>query len=115
PRILDSSSALDLPAIPEHLLVIGGGIIGLEMATIYHALGSKITVVELSAGLIPGADRDLVRSLEKILRVRYAAIYTETQVSNIEPTPAGLLCSFSGKNAPAQQTFDYVLVATGRA
>lgn len=115
PRILDSSSALDLPAIPEHLLVIGGGIIGLEMATIYHALGSKITVVELSAGLIPGADRDLVRPLEKILKARYAAIYTETQVSNIEPSSVGLVCSFSGKNAPAQQTFDYVLVATGRA
>ncbi|MFZ1386025.1 MAG: dihydrolipoyl dehydrogenase [Thiolinea sp.] len=115
PRILDSSSALDLPAIPEHLLVIGGGIIGLEMATIYHALGSKITVVELSAGLIPGADRDLVRPLEKVLKARYAAIYTETQVSNIESTPAGLVCSFVGKNAPAQQTFDYVLVATGRA
>lgn len=115
PRILDSTSALELPAIPKHLLVIGGGIIGLEMATVYHALGSKITVVELSAGLIPGADRDLVRPLEKVLKSRYAAIYTDTQVTQIEPTTEGLVCSFTGKNAPAQQTFDYVLVATGRA
>ncbi|TXH72726.1 MAG: dihydrolipoyl dehydrogenase, partial [Thiothrix sp.] len=115
PRILDSSSALELPAIPKHLLVIGGGIIGLEMATIYHALGSKITVVELSTGLIPGADRDLLRPLEKVLKARYAAIYTDTQVTHIEPTADGLVCSFTGKHAPSQQTFDYVLVATGRA
>lgn len=115
PRILDSTSALELPAIPKHLLVIGGGIIGLEMATVYHALGSKITVVELSADLIPGADRGLVRPLEKVLKSRYAAIYIDTQVTQIEPTTEGLVCSFTGKNAPAQQTFDYVLVATGRA
>lgn len=115
PRILDSSSALELPAIPKHLLVIGGGIIGLEMATIYHALGSKITVVELSTELIPGADRDLLRPLEKVLKARYAAIYTDTQVTHIEPTADGLVCSFTGKHAPSQQTFDYVLVATGRA
>lgn len=115
PRILDSSSALELPAIPQHLLVIGGGIIGLEMATIYHALGSKITVVELSTRLIPGADRDLVRPLEKTLKTRYAAIYTDTQVTKIEPSAEGLICHFLGKTAPTQQIFDYVLVATGRA
>lgn len=114
-RVWDSTAALELRAIPKDLLVIGGGIIGLEMATVYHALGSKITVVELSTGLMPGADRDLVRPLEKLLKERYAAIYTDTQVTQIEPSAEGLVCSFVGKNAPAQATFDYVLVATGRS
>ena len=114
PRVMDSTDALEIKSIPKRLLVVGGGIIGLEMATVYDALGSKVTVVELSAGLIPGVDRDIVRPLERRIKKRYENIYTNTKVSAIEPTKAGLVCTFEGKSAPPTDTFDGVLVAIGR-
>lgn len=115
PRVWDSTDALQLKEIPKRLLVVGGGIIGLEMASVYHALGAQVSVVELTPGLMPGADRDLVRPLEKILKTRYQAIYTDTKVTAIEPTAQGLVCRFEGKNAPAEDRYDAVLVAVGRS
>ncbi|WP_020396318.1 dihydrolipoyl dehydrogenase [Thiolinea disciformis] len=115
PRVMDSTDALELQEVPKRMLIIGGGIIGLEMATVYHALGAGITVVELSPGLMPGADRDLIRPLEKMIKSRYENVYTNTKVTAIEPTPEGLVCSFEGKDAPAKATFDRVLVSVGRA
>jgi dihydrolipoamide dehydrogenase len=114
PRIIDSTGALQLQDVPERLLVIGGGIIGLEMATVYDALGSKITVVELADGLIPGADRDLVRPLQKRIEKRYEAIHLRTKVSRIEAQKAGLKVHFEGEKAPEPQLFDRVLMAVGR-
>jgi len=114
PRLMDSTDALELGDIPERLLVVGGGIIGLEMATVYDALGSKVTIVELSKELIPGCDRDLVRPLEKRLKKRYENIFTGTQVTAIEAEDAGLKVSFEGDKAPETDTFDRVLVAVGR-
>jgi len=113
PRIIDSTGALELADVPERLLVVGGGIIGLEMACVYSALGSKVSVVELGTGLIPGADRDLVRPLEKRLRAHYDAIWTGTKVTGITAGDE-LVVSFEGKDAPSQQAFDRVLVAIGR-
>jgi dihydrolipoamide dehydrogenase len=113
PRIIDSTGALELADVPERLLVVGGGIIGLEMACVYSALGSKVSVVELGTGLIPGADRDLVRPLEKRLRAHYDAIWTGTKVTGITAGDE-LVVSFEGKEAPSQQAFDRVLVAIGR-
>jgi dihydrolipoamide dehydrogenase len=115
PRVMDSTDALEIAEVPKRLLVVGGGIIGLEMATVYDALGSKITVVELSPGLIPGVDRDVVRPLERRIKKRYENIYLNTKVTAIKPTPAGLVCSFEGKDAPATDTFDSVLVSIGRS
>ena len=115
PRVIDSTGALELAEVPERMLVVGGGIIGLEMATVYDALGSKITVVELSPGLIPGPDRDLIRPLEKRIKAKYENIYLNTKVTAIEPTEAGLVCHFEGDKAPATETFDRVLVAIGRS
>lgn len=114
-RVMDSTGALELAEVPKRLLVVGGGIIGLEMAMVYDALGSEITVVELGSGLIPGADRDIVRPLERRVKKRYANIYLDTMVTAIESTDAGMLCTFDGKKAPAQDTFDKVLVAIGRS
>ncbi|MFM7067379.1 MAG: dihydrolipoyl dehydrogenase [Gammaproteobacteria bacterium] len=114
PRILDSTSALDLPRIAGRLLVIGGGIIGLEMACVYDALGARVSVVELGPGLMPGADRDLVRPLEKRLKARYEALLTGTKVVSIEALPEGLRVVFEGKGAPEPQVYDQVLVAVGR-
>ena len=115
PRVMDSTAALEIEEIPERLLVVGGGIIGLEMATVYDALGSKVTVVELSSGLIPGADRDVVRPLERRIKKRYENIYLNTKVTAIQPTEKGMLCSFDGKKAPENDTFDRVLVSIGRS
>ena len=114
-RIWDSTDALELQRIPERLLVVGGGIIGLEMATVYHALGAKVTVVELSAGLIPGADRDLIRPLERLLKKRYENIFLNTKVTEITATDKGIVCKFDGKKAPQEDSFDNVLVAIGRS
>jgi dihydrolipoamide dehydrogenase len=111
-RVMDSTGALELADVPERLLVVGGGIIGLEMATVYDALGSQVTVVELADGLIPGADRDLVKPLAKRIGERYAAIHLETKVDKIEAKDDGLHASFSGEVADA--VFDRVLVAVGR-
>ncbi len=115
PRVWDSTDALELNNIPKRLLVVGGGIIGLEMATVYHALGARVTVVELGAGLIPGADRDLLRGFERTLKKRYENIYLNTRVTAITPQEDGLLCQFEGDKAPEEDTFDNVLVAIGRS
>lgn len=115
PRVLDSTSALALEDIPEQMLVIGGGIIGLEMAEVYSSLGSKISVVELGTGLIPGADRDVVKVLENRIKKRYAAIYLNTQCTQLESKADGIWVTFAGPGAPtAAQRFDKVLVAAGR-
>jgi dihydrolipoamide dehydrogenase len=113
-RLLDSTSALQLKDIPKRLLVIGGGIIGLEMATVYDALGSKITVVELLDGLIPGADRDIIRPLHKRIEKRYEAIYLKTKVTKLEATQHGLKATFEGEVAPQPQVYDRVLLSVGR-
>jgi len=115
PRVMDSTDALEIEEVPERLLVVGGGIIGLEMATVYDALGSKVTVVELSPGLIPGVDRDIVRPLERRIKKRYENIYLNTKVTAIDSTDKGLVCSFEGKKAPESDTFDRVLVSIGRS
>ncbi len=114
PRVMDSTDALELAEIPKRLLVVGGGIIGLEMATVYDALGANITVVELSKGLMPGVDRDIVRPLERRIKRRYEKIYTDTKVTSITPLEEGLVCAFEGKNAPENDIFDRVLVSIGR-
>lgn len=115
PRVLDSTTALDLADVPQRLLVIGGGIIGLEMACVYDALGSKVSVVELTDQLMTGCDPDLVRPLEKRIRARYEAILLKTQVTAVEARAEGLAVTFEGDGAPAPQTYDRVLVAVGRA
>jgi dihydrolipoamide dehydrogenase len=113
-RLIDSTGALELRDIPKRLLVIGGGIIGLEMACVYDALGSKVSVVELTGELIPGADRDLVRPLEKRIRKRYENVWLDTRVTGIKALKKGLKVSFDGTKAPADDTFDRVLLAVGR-
>lgn len=114
-RVMDSTRALDLEEIPERLLVIGGGIIGLEMACVYEGLGSKVSVVELMDQLMPGADKDLVKPLADRIGKRYANIWLETEVTGVEAKDHGLEVSFKGKNAPDKETFDRVLVAVGRS
>ncbi len=114
-RLIDSTGALALADIPKRLLVIGGGIIGLEMSCVYQALGSAITVVELSDTLIPGCDRDLVRPFEKRVKKLFENIYLGSKVSAIEPAADGLRVSFEGGKAPATDTFDRVLLAVGRS
>mgnify|MGYP001069850264 CR=1 FL=1 len=114
-RLMDSTGALALADVPERLLVIGGGIIGLEMATVYDALGSKVTIVELADGIIPGCDRDLVKPLEKRIGKRYENIFTKAKVTGIEAKTEGLVVSFEGGKAPASDTFDRVLLSVGRS
>jgi dihydrolipoamide dehydrogenase len=114
PRVMDSTDALLLEEIPDRLLVIGGGIIGLEMAAVYDALGSKITLVELTDELIPGCDRDLVKPLQARIAKRYERILLGVKVTRIEPRPDGLQVSFEGGDAPESDRFDRVLVAVGR-
>ncbi len=114
PRIIDSTGALALEDVPERLLVIGGGIIGLEMATVYAALGTRVSVVELSDGLMPGTDRDLVKVLQKRLEAKCEAIWLSTKVAKLEAKKDGIAVSFDGKDAPGSKTFDRVLVAIGR-
>ena len=115
PRLIDSTGALELRQIPKRMLVIGGGIIGLEMACVYDALGTKITVVEFLDGLIPAADRDIVKPLQKRIEKRYEGIYLKTKVTKLEARADGLLASFEGDNAPAEpQLYDMVLMAVGR-
>lgn len=114
-RLMDSTGALELADIPKRLLVIGGGIIGLEMATVYDALGSKVSVVELSPSLIPGCDTDLVRPLMKRVKGRYENIWLNSKVTAIEALKKGLKVSFEGKGVPETDTFDRVLLAVGRS
>jgi dihydrolipoamide dehydrogenase len=114
PRVMDSTAALDIKEVPGQLLVIGGGIIGLEMACVYDGLGSKVSVVELTDTLMPGCDRDLVRPLEKRLKSRYASIMTGTRVMGVEALDEGLRVSFDGKGAPPPRSYARVLCAVGR-
>jgi dihydrolipoyl dehydrogenase len=113
-RVIDSTGALELARVPERLLVIGGGIIGLEMATVYSELGAGVTIVELLDQLIPGADKDLVAPLFKRISERYDAIHLSTKVTGVEASADGLLVRFEGAKAPETATFDQVLVAVGR-
>ena len=114
PRLWDSTDALNINEVPKKLLVVGGGIIGLEMATVYHALGSEISIVELMDQIIPGCDADLVRPLQKRIKKQYENIWLETKVEEIKPLKKGLKVTFSGDKAPESETFDAVLVAVGR-
>jgi dihydrolipoamide dehydrogenase len=114
PRLWDSTDALNLKQIPKKLLIVGGGIIGLEMATVYHALGAEISVVELMDQLIPGCDKDLVKPLHNRIKKQYKNIWLETKVKSIEPLDEGLKVTFEGKNAPEAELFDNVLIAVGR-
>jgi dihydrolipoamide dehydrogenase len=114
PRVIDSTGALALDGVPQRLLVLGGGIIGLEMATVYYELGAQITVVELMDQLIPGVDKDIVTPLTKWITKRYQNIYLKTKVTAVEPTDGGLRVRFEGAGAPETDTFDNVLVAVGR-
>jgi dihydrolipoyl dehydrogenase len=115
PRVIDSSGALELPPDCKRLLVIGGGIIGLEMACVYDALGVEVTVVELADGLMPGTDRDLVRPLQKRIEKRYKKILLKTKVAKLEALAEGLKASYEGPDSPEPQLFDRVLVAVGRS
>ena len=115
PRIIDSTGSLELASIPKNLLVIGGGIIGLEMATVYHALGSRITIVEMLDGLMYGADRDLVRPFQKRIAKQYDNIWLETRVTEVEALKKGLRVHFEGKNSPDKpQMYDCILSSVGR-
>jgi dihydrolipoamide dehydrogenase len=114
PRILDSTAALEVDAAARRLLVIGGGIIGLEMAAVYHALGSRVTIVELLPGLMAGADPDLVKPLQRRIEKRYAGIHLSTRVERVEPLSEGLRVHFAGERAPEPAVFDRILVAVGR-
>jgi dihydrolipoamide dehydrogenase len=114
-RIIDSTGALELDDLPKNLLVIGGGIIGLEMATVFDALGVSVSVVELTETLMPGCDRDLVKPLQKRIAARYEAIMLGTKVTAMEAAQSGIRVSFEGKQAPAGPgLYDKVLVAVGR-
>jgi len=114
PRVMDSTSALDLEEIPDSLLVIGGGYIGLEMGTVYAELGSKVSVVELTDTLLPGADRDLVKPLQARLEKLFEAIHLKTKVAGLEERKKGILVRFEGPDGPFEKEFSRVLVAVGR-
>ena len=121
PRVWDSTAALELREIPQRLLVIGGGIIGLELATVYDALGSKVTVVELLDRLMTGTDADLVKVLERRIKRRYEAILLGTKVEKVEAGADGLTVNFAGggksgakEKGPGPERFDAILVAVGR-
>jgi len=114
PRVMDSTGALELEEVPERLLVVGGGIIGLEMACVYDALGSKVTVVELADRLMTGADADLVKALRKRIDKRYEAIYLNTMVKELKANKKSITVTFEGKDAPESDRFDRVLLSVGR-
>jgi len=116
PRVLDSTSALDLASVPKRMLVIGGGIIGLEMGTVYSSLGTRLDVVEMLDGLMPGADRDLVRVWEKVNKHRFDRMMLSTKTTKVEAKPDALWVTFDGPNAPKDpQPYDAVLMSVGRA
>jgi dihydrolipoamide dehydrogenase len=112
--LMDSTDALEIQSIPKKMLIVGGGIIGLEMATVYHAFGSEISVVEWMDQIIPGCDKDLVTPLFRRIKKQYKNIWLETKVASIEASQDGLKVFFEGKDAPESETFDAVLVAVGR-
>ncbi|MES2671871.1 MAG: dihydrolipoyl dehydrogenase [Pseudomonadota bacterium] len=113
-RVMDSTDALELKDIPKNLLVVGGGIIGLEMATVYRALGSAVTVVEFMDQIMPGTDTDLIKPLADRLKKQGVAIHLKTRVTEAKATKAGIVCGFDGASIPANDTYDRVLVAVGR-
>ena len=113
PRVMDSTDALEIDGIPERMLVVGGGIIGLEMASVYAALGAKIDVVEMKDQLMPGADKDLVRALQKVVKKRYQNIWLETKVATMQASSKAIDVVFEGKH-PGEASYDKVLVAIGR-
>jgi dihydrolipoamide dehydrogenase len=114
PRVLDSTSALDLPEIPSSMLVIGGGYIGLELGSVYAALGTKVSVVEMTDGLLPGVDRDLVRYLAQRIEKTFQRVMLSTKVLGMKATGAGVSVTLEGDDVPPEATYDYVLVAIGR-
>ena len=117
PRVMDSTAALDLPDVPGSLLVIGGGYIGLELGSVYAALGSKVTVVEMTDGLLPGADRDLVKVLAKRIESMCEAVLLNTKVASVKDTGSGVTVTFEGQlpeGMERERTFDRVLVSVGR-
>ena len=114
PRVLDSTGALDLPEIPKTLLVVGGGYIGLELGSVYAALGTKVSVVEMTAGLLPGADRDLVRYLAQRVEKTFDQVMLSTKVTSMRADGDNVKVVFEGEGAPGETTYDYVLVSIGR-
>jgi dihydrolipoamide dehydrogenase len=114
PRILDSTGALDLPEIPGTLLVVGGGYIGLELGSVYAALGTNVSVVEMTDGLLPGADRDLVRYLAQRVESTFDKVLLSTKVTSLRAIDTGVKVTFEGESAPGETTYDYVLVSIGR-
>jgi dihydrolipoamide dehydrogenase len=115
PRIVDSTGALELPFLPKKMLIVGGGIIGLEMGTVYSSLGARLDVVEMQDGLMQGADRDMVKVWQKVNEPRFDRIMLKTKTVAVEATPAGVKVTFEGENAPTEpQLYDLVLMAVGR-
>jgi dihydrolipoamide dehydrogenase len=114
PRVLDSTGALDLPEVPKSMLVIGGGYIGLELGSVYAALGTRVSVVEMTPGLLPGADRDLVRFLAQRVEQTFEKIMVSTKVTSMKAGPNAVTVNFEGDGAPQEATYDYVLVSIGR-
>jgi dihydrolipoamide dehydrogenase len=114
PRVVDSTGALNLTQVPKRMLILGGGIIGLEMGTVYSTLGARLDVVEMLDGLMQGADRDLVKVWQKMNAPRFDNIMLKTKTVGARATPAGIEVSFEGEGAPAPQTYDLVLQAVGR-
>jgi thioredoxin reductase len=115
PRVMDSTDALMLADIPKRLLVVGGGIIGLEMACVYAGLGSQVTVVEFMPQLMPGTDPDLVKPLADLLKKRGVAIHVSTKVAKVEAKKDGLHATFEGDKPPGETRFDRALVSVGRS
>jgi dihydrolipoamide dehydrogenase len=114
PRVLDSTGALDLPEVPKSMLVIGGGYIGLELGSVYAALGTRVSVVEMTPGLLPGADRDLVRFLAQRVEKTFEKVMVSTKVTSMKASDKSVTVNFEGEGAPKEATYDYVLVSIGR-
>jgi len=114
PRVLDSTGALDLPEVPKSMLVVGGGYIGLELGSVYAALGTRVSVVEMTPGLLPGADRDLVKLLAQRVEKTFEKVMVATKVTAMKEARNGVEVTFEGEGAPASATYDYVLVSIGR-
>jgi dihydrolipoamide dehydrogenase len=114
PRVLDSTGALDLPEIPKSMLVIGGGYIGLELGSVYAALGTRVSVVEMTPGLLPGADRDLVKFLAQRVEKTFEKVMVSTKVTSMKASDRDVTVTFEGEGAPKQAVYDYVLVSIGR-
>ncbi len=113
-RVLDSTSALDLPHVPRTMLVVGGGYIGLELGSVYAALGTTVSVVEMTEGLLPGADRDLVRYLAERVETTFKRVMLSTKVLSLKAAESGITVAFEGEGVPAEETYDTVLVSIGR-